>query len=641
MCPLVGKDMKLHSLFLLTILTALIGCGGGGGGSTTGGPGGGITEAERLAVISAVENKVHTLLTESLTRAQTNAQILDFLKTRGEFTDAGLSPDSSVWARFKDDRYLIVVNNRDPLPPGAAPAIGGPVTRGANDKITTSRQARLLHSFGTGFDQQQIPITQMSTMLRDGGYTIAGGTEGDARLSTLRTISGDGFLYFNSHGGSYTFQGGDKVFAAGSSTKVDAFTEKQPEIMADFAANRIAYMTAANGEFFEFLGKEIPKFDTRYSINHRFVSQYWSFGSNAIVFMNACYSGITTTNNGAQRFYEAIFAKGGGAYLGWDGIVSTPTSEKAPLFLVDRLSAANTERPEDPKQRPFLVTAVVDDMHAKSIVPGANGTNIVLKFSAGGVSDVGLRPTIEYLAMNEFLDILYLIGSFGSELGEVIVDGAPAQILSWGSDQISVRIPVKGKGSGGEVVVKVHQKESNKRILSKYISTFELHQKDSGSLQVIVNGTLVFRSDMGKRRNKISGKHEYPDPFIALIGSPESVVTYKASGSDNGTSYSGSGTLVWAKDQVPDPLNPDGRYALSGTYDTKTGRIAIGLIANGRVTVTTEDETYYLPAGSASMISSFNPETWTIQPYSLGDAQFGYSFSQMIATPKPDSEYQY
>ncbi len=639
--------MKLHSYLLLAILTALIGCGGGGGGGGggltgggSGGSGGSITDAERLGAITAVENQIHTLLTKGLTQAQVNSQILDYLKTRGEFTDAGLSPDSSVWARFKDDRYLVVVNNRDPLPPGAGTLSGGPVAAGANDKITTSKQARLLHSFGTGFDQQQNPINRMSSMLRDGGYTIAGGTEGDARLSTLRTISGDGFLYFNTHGGSYTFQGGDKVFSAGSSTKVDQFTEKQPEIMADFAANRIAYMTAANGEFFEFLGKEIPKFDTRYSINHRFVSQYWSFGSNALVFMNACYSGITTTQNGAQRFYEAIFAKGCGAYLGWDDKVATPTSEKAPLFLVDRLSAANSEQPEDPKQRPFFVTAVVDDMHAKGIVPGANGANIVLKFSAGGVSDVGLRPTIEYVAMNEISDILFLIGSFGSELGEVIVDGAPAQIISWGADQISARIPIKGKGSGGEVVVKVHQKESNKRFLSKYSSTFEMHQRDSGNLQVLINATIVVRQDMGKRRNKISGKLEYPDPYISLFGSPESVVTYVASGSHSGTSYSGSGTLVWSK-EVPDNMNPDGRYMVTGTYDTASGQLVLGIIANGRVTIKTETETHYVHAGSASMVSSFNPNTWTIQPYSMGDEQYGYSFSQMIAAPKPDNEYHY
>ena len=58
------------------------------------------------------------------------SELLNFILSRPEFTTAGISTDSCVWATYTDGVELIVVNNREPdLPASSTPASSSEVAQ--------------------------------------------------------------------------------------------------------------------------------------------------------------------------------------------------------------------------------------------------------------------------------------------------------------------------------------------------------------------------------------------------------------------------------------------------------------------------------------------------------------------------------
>ena len=66
-------------------------------------------------------------------------------------------------------------------------------------EVPKEDRARLLHSFGTNFEGQA-PVEEMRGYLQGKDWTVRPGLEGRASLFTLKTTSGDGFFYINTHG---------------------------------------------------------------------------------------------------------------------------------------------------------------------------------------------------------------------------------------------------------------------------------------------------------------------------------------------------------------------------------------------------------------------------------------------------------
>jgi hypothetical protein len=632
-----------YFLAILIVMIAVIGCGGGGGagGGSNGGGTGSITDATRSAAIAKVEDKIEHLQSGGETKDQQNAQIAAFIKTLPEFSDANVGPDLSVWGRFKDGRFLVVSNNRDPIwdqPHTPSKVYTGP--RAATDFVTKSKQARLFHSFGLGFDQQQGLIGTMKSYLTDAGYNIVPTQEGDARLSSLRGVSGDGFFYFNTHGGSFEISSTEKVYCVSSSTLRSDDNERMPDIKADLDSNKIVYMTCKNGETIHIGPIDVPDWDTRYAITSKFVTAYWSFAQNAVVFMNSCFSAYTKDPNGAQQFMFACKLKGAGAYLGWDGVVATPTSENAPQYFVDRMTAANKDNPESPDQRAFFCKDIVADMKKKGIVPGANGTDLVLSLRVAG-ADIGLRPSIEYLFMNEPSDTLYISGKFGLEPGTVSVDGTDAQVLVWTSDLIQARIPKKGAGSFGDVIVKTNGKESNKRPLTKWVTNFNYKATDAGSTFCQVVGKFVIRQDFGRRRDLPAGDAKLKDP-VGIFISPESTCSFTAGGEERDNKgnlllkWSGGGALVYTTDIT---TVPNGKFMGNGAYDPTTNEFAMAAICAGDLTITDKSGTQHILAGTGGMIVTPDLSSWVIPAYNGGKPLF--TFTQMVPTPSPSADQQY
>lgn len=603
-----------------------------------------MTDAARSAAIAGVERKVEEFYADStLSSDQVTAKVADYMKTKPEFSQVQTTVDGCVTALFPDGRAYMVVNNRLPYwykPSGKAPTFAPERSRSAS-MVVMPTKARLFHSFGLGFEQQQQPIEEMGGWLKSAGYTISNPAEGDARLSGLRTVSGDGFFYFNTHGGSITFPDGEKTYGAGSSTLRTEEADKQAEIKADLDNKRILYMTAPNGEGTDIFGFRVPKVDTRYAISHRFVDAYWSFGPNAIVFMNTCWSGYTAVPHGAQKFMDAVKAKGAGVYLGWTAKVSSPGSEDVPRYLVDRLTMANKYKPENPEERPFFVNEVMSDMRKKGMIPNA-GADLVASF-AKDVNNVGLRPTIEYVEMDEVNDSLQIYGDFGGQEGELFVDGTKATILSWTDQTIKARIPKSGSGSYGPVVYKVHNKESNARNLTLWSGTFTYTERsgDKDQLQCKVSGTIKFRADLDKRRTVIgtSPKLAMPIPFWAAPGSS---CSFQASGEirDGNNkiveAWSGSGNppLVW--EPVVGARNA---WTANGAYDPTTGELAIGILCGGPKKIQDENGTIETAAGGIPFLSILQQNSFVIPGHAEpGSTSFSVSDLTPLAPPK-DQKY--
>ncbi|WP_157754987.1 hypothetical protein [Variovorax boronicumulans] len=115
----------------------------------------------------------------------------------------------TAWGTFADGRVHMVSHNFKPTgtsTPTATIADTGQAQKAAGlaaakpPELPGERKARLMHSFFTPFDGQAA-IAEMSGWLSTHDYALQPGVEGDAHITTLRQIKGDGFFYINTHGG--------------------------------------------------------------------------------------------------------------------------------------------------------------------------------------------------------------------------------------------------------------------------------------------------------------------------------------------------------------------------------------------------------------------------------------------------------
>jgi len=628
-------------LWLLPLALIVLACGGGGGGGIGGSGGGGGTltmdPAVRGAAIAKVETKQNQLLaTAGLTMAQRTTQMAAYLRTLPEFKAAGSSADDCAWGRFTDGGHLVVSFSR--MPDWRAP--GGPVRdfvpSAAPNTVSKGTFGRVLHSFGTGFTQGDAATTKIKSLLGRYGYSVRPSTDGDASVQALRGVKDDGYLYFNTHGGSFEDTFVSKRFCMQTSTVRTPALDQQFDIAVDLADNTLVWMTAPNG-LQDAFGK--PLSDTRYAITAAFVTKYWSFQPNAVVYFNVCYSSYTAAPNGAQDFIAACHTKGAAVHLGWDSAVQVNGSILAAQYMADRLLGGNDVQKESPLQRPFMVKEILTDMTAKSIIPVA-GVNLVASFKAG-IDNAGLRPTIQHMQFLEPQNELTIVGQFGSTPGEVYVDGILAGNIRWGESQILCELPQTGAGSFGDVVVKVNGKESNKRQLTMYTGTFSFTQTGSGTLKCTITGTLKVRQDFAPYRLKPGGALTNPDPIPYFAG-PGSTCSFIANGIfQSGQTvverWQGSGQMTLSHTPVQ---TPSATWSANGAFDPQTGEFLTTIIAGGPKQVIRQDGQQAVFAGGLGRISTLDTNLWIVSSHTQ-NGNPTYTFSQMTPEKPPTSQTEY
>lgn len=592
-------------------LPALVSCGGGddGGTGSSGSPdagqGGGdatpgsIDPVARMTVLNAVRAQYQSLQGQDMPVLDRLQALSTFMANRPEYALTGVHEETlSAWGIFTDGRVHIIADNRAPDPDRPAEPKAVPMTArktplaaaaAAMVELPSSENARLLHAFGLNFPGQPTVIAA-TAWLQGNGYKVRDGVEGDARLSTLRTVSGDGFFYINTHGGCATKTGRDKtgveLYSIWSSTPASIELDRVPEYKDDLDNLRLTYFTSTTGDQIIQDGKKIDVTENRYGITHNFVKKYWSFAPDSIVFLNTCNSANRNVPS-AVAFIDACHDKGAGVCLAWTSSVSNVGAYNAPSYFIDRLLGANAFMPERTRQRPFAWDKIMPDMAAKGVdTDPAKGAKLVAIPNPKNNKSHILAPGIRQLKVDESADMLVLYGDFGSTEGKVFIGGVETKVIKWENGRIRCELRRPGNlGSCGPVFVRVGDRKSNVRQLTQWTTNLNYRFEDVDRPGLVLQGSAVLhhRADIGKLRDNPG---EAPRNAVGYaIASADSALTLTAGGShpqppDCVITWNGSMTYPG----FPDDNDPNGHCILAYfKIDTATQKGALGLAIGSQV----------------------------------------------------------
>lgn len=590
----------------------LVACGGGGGGGDAYGPaygqdpgsGSELASSSRFASIRAVEAACAELESRKLEPIAYLTELTAIMAKDPNYAETGIDESSlTAWGTFVDGRVHMVTHNFKPTGTSAPSAETKDPSQNQKTagmlaakppELPSSRKARLMHSFFTPFDGQPA-IAEMSGWLRSHDYGLQPGVEGDAHITTLRHIKGDGFFYINTHGGvkrtRYQDDSTPQMYSIQSSTLIDTALEAQPDFKADLAALRLTYFTAYNGlATVDSKGEEVALKDTRYGITANFVDTYWEFAQDSVVIINACNSANSANNNWVIDFLIACHRKGAGLYLGWTEICSPPAAFDIPKYCVDRMLGANLFKPQTPKQRAFTGEEVIAHMQSKNLNHDT-GTKLGAYFIArpnprSAVSHI-LSPSIHHVEVDELNDQINLIGAFGRTQGKVFVNGSERQVTRWEHELIVCDLPRADAGSHGPVWVELGADQSNRRTISQWNMRIDTHWFKQNYPGLAVDGPIRtrWRADVGPVRDACG--EEVKRPVRYAIGTYESFMELAAGGSfpvppDCTITWSGQASFA---SQVKLMREPGAGDRVIFTYlridtDTKLGAMGLAMGAN-------------------------------------------------------------
>lgn len=365
---------------------------------------------------------------------------------------AGSEGSRTVSARFVDGRKFLFLDNFAFNQERASQPFPASLVR--EDEILKGKTGVVFSGQREEFIGQGDSFLKAIGYLKEAGYSVAGIKP--LTLASLKAFGKPSFAIVHAHGGVWTGAGTEYMIS--SEEKVTDATEAL--YAADLDAGNLAY--TCNG----LLARLGLSSRGRYLVGSGWVRKYWSFGEGAMAILYACNSGSAS----AAAFREAVFGKAGGkaTIIGWNGPASN-LAAPAIVRLVDRMTAANREEPQTYGNRAFDFTDTWAYLRRVGLTSDPNGTQLA-RFVRGEAP--AFLPAIKRLTFQEG-DEMILEGDFGNQEGTVTVGGAPVTLLSWGPSEISVRLPKKGAGSNGDVVVRVLGRDSEPRILMSYRPTME------------------------------------------------------------------------------------------------------------------------------------------------------------------------
>jgi hypothetical protein len=441
------------------------------------------------AVLAAIRAEIQRVMAEP--PEQVDADLIAFLRGRPELTDVSSAP-GAIAASFTDGPWLllsrdVVVEPSAGSSPDGGAALAEPVSpspryvparsslyQSAGDTATVEfpgKNTATLFNAIADFEVSGVSTDDLAALLRLRGWQV---TQSDASLDALRGLTGIGFFFINTHGSSVPVCATSSctakrpTYALRTSTPAHPETDPMdPRLNADLASGRVGYGLSLS---------TVPGLRDLdyYWIAPDFVTKEWSFANPAIAYVGSCNSAAPD----ATALSDAMAAKGIAVYLGWSNFTSFKNIRDSAAYLVDRMLGANTVRPESPRQRPFDSTSVLNDMHAKALLPAnamdAHGTVFVADLVAvGSPVSMVLAPSILGMrqdVMNSGLwaggadphDRFIVGGLFGARPGTVSVNGSAVSVVNWSADEVDIVLPNPGEpGSSGDVVVSVDAVESN------------------------------------------------------------------------------------------------------------------------------------------------------------------------------------
>jgi hypothetical protein len=577
-------------------------------------PGPALTPEQTEAATEAVRAQFESLYNSGLSQDDVNQQLLAFIRSRPEFSDAGISSDSCVWATFTDGQPFVAYNNRVPDPaPGSTPQPAANNSVGANAKPEeVSDVADLQFGLGPAFEN---PTGILGTWLGDQSYGIVSGSGGT--VESLRGVTGDRVLFLDGHGGPTD---GSSPYGLSTLTAVSAAKERSDtDLAADLKAGRVyraveMYGRTTNNHY---------TFVNEYSITSKFIDFWWgNFAPKSFVYNSAC-SGASTA---AGAFITAMKNKGLSVYAGW----SRPSrGEEGAKFVFDRLLGGNHVYPEADgyQTRPFDYGSVSEDAQLHGV--GKNLLDRSVLFIEG-LSDSStesfrtLAPSIESMSVDEDTNELFMDGDFGGEQGSVFVGGQEVDVKSWAADKIICNLPQTGTQSAGEVFVRTHFHKSNSAYISKWKAAFTHTVTGPGSLKQVDTYNVTLRADVRKYRIEI---HKPPQFYGAIVdATQDSTQDYACSGAgtigDLHQTWSGSGSLPRL---ISTPFRSG--FTVGGSFEASTGLLDLSFNpAPGGFRIVTDDAGVVSGAGLFFVQVPGNVEFFSLTgDYSIIGATSTYS----------------
>ena len=461
-----------------------------------------LTDEQRIVVLDECSAIARTL---GDLKDEASQQILvAWLTARREFESAGISR-GNVWANFHDGRPLMIVpdwkdkdsyNGRK-----AAPDVKGGRAETENISRTggmpAGKKVMLFHGLGTAFDDNRPELEKI--FLKAPQYKV------ESKLATieeLRKAKDVDIFFIDTHAGNAVIRPvaeGIEIFGLWTRDLVTQENERRYKLELDQA--ELGYMIALESR-----GPGNTDIDEKhYAITLRFVEEHMSFGENSLIYIDACNS----LSDAGYSFWKTVMtkAKHKATYIGWDNLsnqgVGIPTSH----FVFDRLLGAQAFMPETPVQRPFDLEPIFSDFSRYNLGITESGGRLVYEIEPKG-SKVLLRPTIEYIIIDEHESKMHIYGLFGDPPytdadASVTVDGFAAHTdpTKWAPTHIVCDLPTTGRGSIGSVVVTVRGNQSNAVPITEWIIPLSLTKVDMG-LKLEVNLELRVRADVHPYRTK-------------------------------------------------------------------------------------------------------------------------------------------
>jgi hypothetical protein len=460
-----------------------------------------LTPEQRLAALDAVKAKFEALK-NGANPGGVNQELLNFILSRPEFTTAGISTDSCVWATYTDGVELIVVNNREPdLPASSTPASSSEVAQSRlaspqPENLPQSPKARLYFTLGRLFSN---PVPDISNWLTAQNYVPINEA---ATVENLRHVGGDGVFFFEGHGGTAETAAGN-AYALMTSDVPNATRDK--ELAADLvpkpgSKNRVVYsvniVDVKDGKILT---------DEFYGITSQFIG---TIGANSVRAALSSSPPVVVPVKGLWS--ETRSKKGASVYAGWTDAVNGSVIFEASRFVFDRLLGANKIYPEGDgfKQRPFDYLSVAVDLPLHGLGHDSqSGADLAFTgFPTNGNFETLLAPSIWFMQVDEYSKLLTLQGEFGEDPGQnnraVLIGGKSLNVLTWANTDLGrhtgIRPRIFGRGHRYSTPAKAILPISLNGAISRTVT-------GKGSLKQTTTYHIRIRADIRLGRNHIHG----------------------------------------------------------------------------------------------------------------------------------------
>ncbi len=450
--------------------------------------------ASRLRALGDFAAKWKTLA--SMPRAAKERAAVAWLSARPEIEAAGVG-HSSVWARFKDGKMIIVPTYEWSAPaPAHAAAWREPSSRNAKTEIPESKARVTPAAFAYA----------TNGIIR--GWLGAHGyedTNATPSIPSLRTkVKNAGLFYINTHGGDGLERdvkvvrefSDDHLYALWTSTPVlDAdgkpFTGKGvvahdlTNLRAKAGHNSQIDDELAHGELVYMYAKIATGWVWHYAFTHRFVKKFFTFSSHSLVYLNACES----QGESSWAMTVAFLNAGADLVVGWTKEVKDESAMRAAEFVFDRMLGANQMNeyklhPDKPFQRPWNFANTYGDLVHNHYDWGTNRKGEPTELVYTGNTEVALIPIIDKMESDDVQHVLTLHGTFGDDPGaanrKVTIAGAVCPVKNWSPTQITCALGNDFKH--GDVIVEKLGRTSNPSPLTGWVvpESFEISAIGAG-----------------------------------------------------------------------------------------------------------------------------------------------------------------